>query len=129
MGALLENMPNGHAIWRFTITQELRDGTVVLSPAGRLGHAAAADLHRAIEAGLEAGARHVVIDLTQVDYVSSGALLTADAAADRLRAGDGLLILCGLNETVQVTLEVAGWIDRFAIEATREQALGRLAHV
>ena len=127
MVALLENMSNGRALWRVTIARDFQNGTVVLSPTGRLGHAAALDLHRAIEAGLEAGARHVVIDLTQVDYVSSRALLTADAVADRLRATNGLLILCGLNETVQVTLEVAGWIDRFAIEATRERALGRLA--
>jgi anti-anti-sigma factor len=120
-------MAKTRAIWRLTIEQAFQNGTIVLAPSGRLGHVAAGDLQRAIDSAVAAGVRYIVVDLTEVDYVSSRALLIADAAADRLRAQNGKLVLCGLSDPVCVTLEVAGWIDRFLVEATREHALAVIA--
>lgn len=120
-------MAKTRAIWRLTIEQAFQNGTIVLAPSGRLGHVAAGDLQRAIDSAVAAGVRYIVVDLTEVDYVSSRALMIADAAADRLRGQNGKLVMCGLSEPVCVTLEVAGWIDRFPVEATREHALARIA--
>jgi len=113
-------------VWRLTIDQQLQERTLVLLLEGRLGHVAGSELTRTLAAAIDAGTKNIVVDLTKIDYVSGRALSTVGAAADRLRAGGGQLVLCGVTEAVRVTLLVAGWLDRFPVETTRERAIARL---
>ncbi len=116
---------NPRTVWELSIRQDDLDGTLVLTVTGRLGHSAAGELQRMLAAALDAGCRHVIVDLTAVDYLSGRALLTLDSTADRLRKGDGELVLCGLTHSVRSTLQIAGWLERFHIEPTRERAIAR----
>jgi anti-anti-sigma factor len=113
------------ALWWLSIGQDDVDGALVLTVAGRIGHSAAGELRRVLAAVLDSGCRHVIVDLTDVDYVSGAALLAVDSTAGRLRATGGELVLCGLTHPVRSTLQIAGWLDRFPIEPTREGAIAR----
>jgi anti-anti-sigma factor len=117
--------PNPRALWDLTIGRQDLDGTVVLTVSGRLGHSAAGELHRVLGAALDAGCRHVIVDLAGVDYLSGRALLTVAAAAERLRDSDGGLVLCALTHPVRSTLRIAGWLERFPVEPTRDRAIAR----
>jgi anti-anti-sigma factor len=113
------------ALWGLSTGQDDLDAALVLTVAGRLGHSAAGELHRVLAAVLDSGCRHVIVDLKDVDYVSGAALLAVDATAGRLRAAGGELVLCGLTHPVRSTLRIAGWLERFSIEPTRERAIAR----
>jgi len=112
-------------LWEVSIVQEDHDDTLVLTVAGRLGHLAADELHRVLAAAVDAGCRHVIVDLADVDYLSGRALVTVASAAERVRDSGGALVLCGLTHAVRSTLQIAGWLERFPIEATLERAVAR----
>jgi anti-anti-sigma factor len=94
--------------WPLRITQERRDGTLVLVLAGRFGFASATSLTTAVAGALARGDRHLVLDLASVDYVSSAGLNALEAAADRCAETRGSLVLSAVSEPVRLALELGG---------------------
>ena len=117
---------SGDLRWSLQITEERQQAVLVLTVRGRLGQASAGTLDAAIRAagGEPAG---FVIDLTQVDYISSAALVAIDGAAGRLAASRRVLVLCAVPEPVRIALELSGLLSRVSIEPTRERAVARVA--
>jgi len=68
----------------------------------------------------------MVLDMSGVDYVSSSGLQVLAAAATSLPAARGGLVLCCLSEPVRIAIELAGILDAFAIELSREEAANRV---
>jgi len=58
----------------------------------------------------------LVIDIEEVDYVSSAGLLALDAARRRLAASQGRLVLRGMGDAVRIAFDLAGLAERFSIE-------------
>jgi anti-anti-sigma factor len=100
---------------------------LVLTVAGRIGHASAPGLRERLEALVAAGERRLVIDLEAVDYLSSAGLVVLEAATARFEAIHGALVLCAVTEPVRIVLDLAGALPRFAIEPSRGAAIARLA--
>jgi stage II sporulation protein AA (anti-sigma F factor antagonist) len=100
------------------------NGVSVLAVAGRVGGDSASRLATAID-GAANGRRTFVIDLAQVDYVSSAGLEVMRAAAARCAARQGALILSSLSEPVRIAFDLAGLGSQIAVEPTREQAVAR----
>ncbi len=100
---------------------------LVLTAAGRLGHASAGALSAALDAAIALGNRGLVIDLAQVDYLSSAGLTAIDKAAARLAGVSEILVLCAVPEPVRIALDLAGLLSHFPIESSRERAVARVA--
>ena len=109
------------------LTGDRRNGVVVLEIAGRLGHASADRLTAALTAAIEPRPRGLILDLAQVDYISSAGLLAIDLAGQQLAAAGGALILCALPEPLRIAFELAGLVTRYPVEPSRELAIARLA--
>jgi anti-anti-sigma factor len=112
--------------WPLTIASTVEEALAIVAPAGRIGHASADVLRRALAAALADGRRLVALDLTNVDYVSGAGLIVLDEMAERLRGEGGAFVICGLTEGTRVVFELAGWADRFAIAESRGEAVRRL---
>ncbi len=98
-------------------------GGVMVSARGRVGIGTAGAFAAAL-ATASGDVRPMVIDLAGVDYISGpGVAALRDAAA----RGEGGAILCGLQDAVRITLELAGVLDGIPVETTREAALLRLS--
>jgi anti-anti-sigma factor len=108
--------------WSLDTALERVSGGIVVTPRGRIGSVTARAFAEAVAAA-RAEAPGVVIDLGRVDYISGPGVLVIREAASR--AG-GRTILCGLQESVRITLELAGLPDGAAIEATRADAIEKL---
>jgi anti-anti-sigma factor len=83
---------------------------VVLSPVGRIDHAAAEDLKTALAPHLArcaTGQDHVVLDLAGVDYISSAGLRVLMLAAKQAKAQGGYLAVAALRPVVQEILEIS----------------------
>jgi stage II sporulation protein AA (anti-sigma F factor antagonist) len=113
--------------WHLQISREERDGVSVFTVRGRLGTLSSGDLIETLAGAIRAGARRFVIDLSDVDYVSSAGLLALQAVWGRLLVADGDMVLCGLTEPVRTALELAGLLDQFTEVPSRQDALARLA--
>lgn len=109
--------------WQVEITRDDAPGVPVLAVKGRLGNQAAPALAEALEGALPAAARGLVLDLGGVDYISSPALRSLRAAAERLRDTGRRLVLCHVEEPVGIGLDLAGVSELVDLAASREQAI------
>jgi anti-anti-sigma factor len=109
------------------ITSSRSDGVLVLALSGRLGGISAGALTAALTDAIGQGDVRVVLDLTEMDYVSSAGLQSIGSAAARCTGMDGGLALCGVAAPVRIALELAGMLDLLALEPSREAAVGRLS--
>jgi stage II sporulation protein AA (anti-sigma F factor antagonist) len=87
--------------------EESPAGAEVRRLSGRLGAPTVAALTRVVDEALAAGTVHLRLDCSRVEYVSSAGLAALEHAAERMRQAGGALVLRGLHEAVQVSLEVS----------------------
>jgi anti-sigma B factor antagonist len=105
------------------ISQNTVDGVTVLALEGRLDAAAAPEAQRAFSDVLEAGANRVLVDLTGVEYVSSGGIRAMVTLYKGLERIDGTVKLCGLSAFVADVFEITNLRAMFDICLTREAGL------
>lgn len=87
----------------------LRDESAVVAVSGRLDAMTAPEFERGC-ADYSAG--RLVLDLSDLEYISSAGLRSILTLAKRLKASGGTLALCGLNGLVQEVFTVSGF-DNF----------------
>ncbi|HVF35117.1 MAG TPA: anti-sigma factor antagonist [Candidatus Saccharimonadia bacterium] len=104
------------------IAQEKRGAVFVLGPVGRLDTDSAADLELALQDLLATNATHFVVDLAQINYVSSAGLRVLLMLAKSVDK-KGSLRVAGLNPQVQQVFDIAGFTKLFAMYADRDAAL------
>jgi anti-anti-sigma factor len=113
--------------WPLQVAASRSSGVTVLTLRGRVAQESAGQLSGAIGEALSAGDRRLVVDFEGVDYISSSGLVALESAAVRVREAGGAVILSGIDGPVRTTFQLAAVIDRFAVEASRDDAVRRLA--
>jgi anti-anti-sigma factor len=99
--------------------------TDVLRPSGRLDSATSAAFERAIGGVFDEGSRRMVLDFSQIEYVSSAGLRTTLVAGKRMRSvAGGKLVLCALAPQVREIFEISGFVAIFTIAPDLDAALG-----
>jgi anti-anti-sigma factor len=64
----------------------------------------------------------LLIDLTNLDYISSSGLRILLATSKKLKPLKGEMRICGLNETVSEVFEISGFTMIFNVLTTIEEA-------
>lgn len=77
--------------------------------AGRLDGLNASEHQRALEQMLSSHPAGVVLDMTQLDYISSAGLRVLLVATKAARAGGGDVLLKGPRNEVREVLEISGF--------------------
>lgn len=95
----------------------------VVSPSESLDTGTSPIAGQVLATIVEQGARRIVVDLTEVTYVSSAGLRILLMTAKQLRGLSGELRVCGLNEAVQEVFEVSGFNTLLPVFATTEDAV------
>ena len=72
---------------------------------------------------LEGGAKHMIVDLTDVGYSSSRGLGILIGARKPMQDRGGALVLLNPNVSVKATLDVLGFDNLFTIAETEQEAL------
>jgi anti-anti-sigma factor len=109
-----------------TITSESTEGATVVHVTGRMDAVAAPQFEQACAQWIGTGASKLVIDFTNLDYISSGGLRAILSAGKALHAGGGALALSGPEGVVKNVLTVAGFCSLFPVFDSVEAALERL---
>jgi anti-anti-sigma factor len=104
-----------------TITNE-QDRTVV-TIIGRMDSVSAPEFDKKVQAEIDGGAERFVVDLAQLDYISSAGLRSMLAMAKKLKMKNGTSILSGLKGVVNEVFEISGFSNIFTICETKEEAL------
>jgi anti-anti-sigma factor len=117
------------------ITERRTEDIVTLCLSGKLDTTTAKTFEEKILTRIESGDRRFIIDLAQLDYVSSQGLRVFLLAGKRLDSANGKLVLCGFKKTipyhtlnrpqdpVREVFDIAGFSSIFSIYGSHDDAI------
>jgi len=100
-----------------------KDNATILSLAGRVDTATAPELEQAINREIDGGHRKILLDFSEVSYISSGGLRVLLATAKKLKNPGDKFGICGLSAEVLKILKLAGFTAIFSIYPSEGEAL------
>jgi anti-anti-sigma factor len=120
------------------ISERRTANIVTLSLSGKLDGTTAKAFEDKILGQIESGDRRFIIDLAQLDYVSSQGLRVFLLAGKRLDSANGKLVLCGFKKTipyhtlnrprdpVREVFDIAGFSSIFSVYGSDDDAIKAL---
>ncbi len=95
----------------------------VMSFEGNLDTNTAPQAQAQIDQLIDGGSSKILINFDNLNYISSAGLRVLLATAKKLKATDGDLKICSLNQTVQEVFDISGFSSILSVVATEEDAL------
>lgn len=108
------------------ITQTKEGNVIVVCPVGRIDSSTAMELERACDDHLAGDTTRLLLDLGQVDYVSSAGLRVFLVVGKKAQRAGGRLALCCLTPMVREILAIAGFDRILTTASTRGEGLAKL---
>jgi anti-anti-sigma factor len=105
------------------ISEDRKADAVVLALSGKLDATTAKNFEDKILGVINSGTQRLVVDLSQLEYVSSSGLRVFLLAAKRLQPTDGKMGLCGLQDHVRQVFDLAGFSSILSIYGSRDEAI------
>jgi anti-anti-sigma factor len=105
------------------ISEERRADTVILGLSGKLDALSAKVFEDKVLGLIGSGAQRLIVDLSQLEYVSSSGLRVFLLAAKRLQPTNGKIGLCSLQDQIQEVFDLAGFSSILSIYASRDEAM------
>src|SRR5262245_20377854 len=105
------------------IVEAKQNGAVVLSLKGRLDASNAVAFEKQVLRLVDDGELQLVIDLAELEYISSAGLRVFLITAKRLSKVNGKRALSGLAEQVREVFDIAGFSSIFQIYPSQSEAL------
>jgi anti-anti-sigma factor len=97
----------------------------VIAVRGRVDAVTAPQFEKHLSGLIEAGELLLLIDLSDLEYISSAGLRTILATAKRLKAIQGELLFVGLHGPVEEVFKISGFHTIFKVYETTTDALTR----
>lgn len=98
---------------------------IILSLKGRVDSAVSKEFEEAVLGSFSDGSR-VVMDFSNLDYISSAGLRVILIAAKKLKASMGVLHLCGMKPHIQEVFDISGFSNMISIKKNRTDAFNVL---
>jgi anti-sigma B factor antagonist len=90
---------------------------------GEIDSAMAPELEKELNALLEAGHAHLVVDFGGVHFIASAGLRVFLAFAKKIQRASGKIALAGMSVAVYSVFETVGFTNIFIIHPTHEDAI------
>jgi anti-anti-sigma factor len=102
--------------------QSKKESLVILGLKGKLDASTSSSLEEKFLSLMEGGEKQLVVDFSQLDYISSAGLRVLLMAAKRLKNANGKIALCALKENVREVFDLAGFSTIFSIYPSQQEA-------
>jgi stage II sporulation protein AA (anti-sigma F factor antagonist) len=110
----------------FAAQTSRQEAVAVCALSGQLDSRAAGDLERQLTAELGKGPDCLLVDCSELEFITSAGLRVLLMLGKRLGAEGGCLALCSLNAATRQVFDVAGFSTIFPIRPNRQEALAWL---
>ncbi len=110
-----------------SLANEKIGNVLVVSTAGQINSANAAELEAELLALVAQGEFHWVLDMSRLDYISSAGLRVVLLLAKRLKQNAGRLVLCSMQAHVHEVFDISGFLSILTVVDDRATALEQLA--
>lgn len=109
--------------------QESKEGKAVIARlAGRLDASTSSVLEERVVSIIDGGEQYLVVDFSNLDYISSAGLRVLLMAAKKLKGRGGDVFLSGLKAHIREVFDIAGFSSIFTIFSTSAEASGSIGH-
>jgi len=107
------------------ISQSEIDNAYVFKPVGRVDSRTAAEFEQTLLSAISEGQDKVIVDFTELNFMSSAGLRVVLMAAKRLNK-KGFFALCGMSDNIREVFEVSGFSKILTITIDLSAALETL---
>lgn len=101
------------------------DNVIILEPEGRIDSSSVGAMDDAFRQAFSDGATSLLVDMSKVEYISSGGLRSFLLAFKEMKRKEGRMVLCALSPSVSKVFKLSGFNTIFDIVPGREGALVR----
>jgi anti-anti-sigma factor len=108
------------------ILEEKLGAILAVALKGKLDAATSKGVEDRLLSLIESGEIQLLVDLEQLNYISSVGLRVLMLAAKRLKTANGSIVVCALQPGVQQVFDIAGFTTIFRIYPTRDAALAAI---
>ncbi|MDE0309270.1 MAG: STAS domain-containing protein [Acidiferrobacterales bacterium] len=108
------------------IPTERVDGALILQPSGRIDGQNAVDFQTAIESIVTDSDNAVVLELTDLVYISSAGLRVILLLAKTLKSRNAQFAMCSISGSVKDVFDISGFGKIISTHDTREGALSSM---
>lgn len=108
------------------IVEDKERGSVILRPIGRLDGNHSPDLEQAVHGIFERGDKNLLVDLTDVPYISSRGLRVFLLGVKEAASVGGRMAVCSLQDFVKDAFGITGFTKLMGIHDSRTEALDSL---
>jgi anti-anti-sigma factor len=105
------------------LQEEQVGGVTVLQVKGRLDSTTSPMLGERLTAILGAAKARILVDFSQLEYISSAGFRVLLQAAKRADQNTAKLVLCGVSGKVRQLFDLGGFLDLFTITPTRDEGI------
>jgi anti-anti-sigma factor len=111
----------------FSLTSEVRDACLIISPSGYVNNVGGAAIAQEFQRHFGSGVRQVIINLANSKVVNSVGMSFLIEIIERLSESGGRLIFTNLDPAVEKMLAIMGLFGYAGKERTVEDALNTLS--
>ncbi len=105
------------------ISVKTANDVTVLEFEGKLDTQTSPEAQGELTRLIEEGTRKILVDFDKLEYVSSAGLRVLLSAAKQLKAENGELRICCLNELVKEVFDISGFITILKVFPSASEAL------
>lgn len=105
------------------IRQEKRGDVIIIGLSGRLDANTSAGVEESLMSLLDQGERRLVIDFSDLTYISSAGLRVLVLLAKNVQQAKGKLALAALTQRIHEIFKIAGFTSIFSIYPTCDAAV------
>jgi len=108
------------------INTRKEENATVVSVTGKMDAVSSPELEKELSQLMAEGEKDFVIDLGELDYISSAGLRVILATAKRLKEKEGKILLASLQDMVKEVFEISGFSAIIPIYESVESALNHV---
>lgn len=102
---------------------------LTMNVVGDVDASSSIELDTALQAAIESKEANILVDCTNLNYISSAGLGVFMSYIQDIKANDIKMVICGLNEKVYNVFEILGLHQLLTIKDTKEDAKEYLGEV
>jgi len=108
------------------IFQENNQGVEIFKVTGSLDSNTSGECEKRIYTALEKGQLKMILNLEDLEYISSAGIRVILKATKDLKRKNGKIVLCSLQDYVGEVFEIAGFDRYISIESNLEDAMMKI---
>lgn len=107
------------------LSQSIKNDLLIVTPIGRLDSNTSPDLEKFFNEQHEVNLLGIILDMTQLDYISSAGLRVILNLSKRQKRNDKQFILCHLQDHIKEVFEISGFDLFVEIRPSLDEALNQ----